>query len=568
MKKFFRSLVCILAAVVMSVAVVGCGPRQQVNPGREEDESKTNITVGNYGGGFGVEWLNNVIARFEEKYKDVEFEPGKKGVQVNPRSDMTMYGSTLLSGTTSYDVYFTESTFYRDVVAAGKAADITDIVTEKLTAYGEERSIADKLGTRSEDLAGFFKIGSGENVKYYGLPHYEAMRGMVYDVDLFDEKGFWLATDGSYIRGGDFATAADKAKTKANGPDGLPNTYDDGLPATFDEFFALCDRMVSMGVTPMTYSGQVAVGATLALYDLYGDYTGKDDVMAYFNNSGTVNSLVNSMPSSDYGVYSDMMGAVNLDDGGRDDTAKYNLLKRQAGRFVALDFAKRMMSKPGYYRIIKSEGHTDTQLNYLLSRIATDNPIAFIMGGNWWENEAADKGSFAQCDKYIEGAKQTPGGSRMMRKFGWMPFPKYNQAEVDKHKRTMATNCNHSLTFIGSATTGAKLEVAKKFLQFCYTDEELQNFTVATGTLKPLDYTVSPDKTKNLSYFAKQFIDLRKNPNVDIVYTYTSNPYFVNNYSQYYADYFWSSKYGANPFEYFKDNPDLKISELFDELTK
>ncbi len=568
MKRFFRSVVCVLAAVIMTVAVVGCNPREQVNPGREEDSSKTNITVGNYGGGFGVEWLNHSIERFEEKYKDVEFEPGKKGVQVNTRSDMTMYGTTLLSGTTNYDVYFTESTFYRDVVAGGKAADITDIVTETLTAYGEERSIADKLSSQSEDLAGFFGIGSGDNVKYYGLPHYEALRGMVYDVDLFDQFGFWLATDGSRIKGGEWATAADRAKTKANGPDGLPNTYDDGLPATFDEFFALCDYMVSVGVTPFTYCGQVPQGATLSLFDLYGDYTGREGVEAYFNNSGTVKTLINSMSESNYGDYSNMMGEVDLDEGGRSDAEKYNLLKRQAGRFVALDFAKRMMSKPGYYRVIKSEGHTDTQLNYLLSRVATDNPIAFMMGGNWWENEAADKGSFSECDKYIEGAKQTPGGSRMMRHFGWMPFPKYNQAQVDEHKRTLATNCNHSLTFIGSATTGAKLEVAKKFLQFCYTDDELQNFTVDTGTLKPLDYTIPEAKKKNLSYFATQIAEFRENPNIDIVYTYTSSSYFVNNYSQYYADYFWNTKYGPNPFVFFKDYPNLKVSELFDELTK
>ncbi|MFR6640367.1 MAG: hypothetical protein ACLUSP_02670 [Christensenellales bacterium] len=57
--------------------------------------------------------------------------------------------------------------------------------------------------------------------------------------------------------------------------DGKPNTDDDGLPATYDEFFALCDKMKSEGVTPICWNGLAVEYLTDFAKSLAADYDGK-----------------------------------------------------------------------------------------------------------------------------------------------------------------------------------------------------------------------------------------------------------------------------------------------------
>ena len=94
----------------------------------------------------------------------------------------------------------------------------------------------------------------------------------------------WISTDGSYIKPGE--------GTKANGPDGKPNTYDDGLPATFAEFYALCDYMTTVGVTPFVLPGSIVACETLMLYQLYADYEGRDNFLLNYTFDGEADGNV------------------------------------------------------------------------------------------------------------------------------------------------------------------------------------------------------------------------------------------------------------------------------------
>ena len=72
-----KRFVTLFLSISLLVVTAGCGARSTV----EIDSSKTTLTVGNWNGGVGTEWLESAIKKFEEKYKDVSFEEGKKGVQ-------------------------------------------------------------------------------------------------------------------------------------------------------------------------------------------------------------------------------------------------------------------------------------------------------------------------------------------------------------------------------------------------------------------------------------------------------------------------------------------------------
>ncbi len=550
MKNFKKIMSMAFVAVLATTTVfsAGCG-REEVNPGFVEDETKSTLLISNYQGGFGRVWLDKCVERFIEKYKDTSFEPDKKGVQVRITSSINdTAGDNFLAGVKNNPnhVIITESTPYYTVVGDQLAADITDIVTQPLTEFGETESIVDKL---NPTLKEFHNVSD----KYYAMPHYEDFKHIIYDVDLFDVKGLWMAEGGGY--------GSKENITLTKGLDGVSGTDDDGLPTTYDEFFALCDHMVKKGVIPFSWAGGNPGYATNALYGFWADYEGKDGIMLNYTFDGTATTLVNSMSGDGElnanGGYDDMRGATTITLDNKKE------LQRQAGRYAALNFAKRITSNVNYATArsySSAQSNLTAQGDYLLSRLeSTKTPIAFLFEGTFWENEADENGKFREYEAY--------GETRATRKFAVMPTPKASASKVGE-KRTYTTNCLYSLTFInGNIKDENILKLAKKFYQFMHTDNELQEFSVNTGTCKALEYEIPAEKMANMSYYGRSVLSLRNNPNVEMVYTFSKSNYFINHMSE-----FWSYEMlvgsGEHPLMTFHDTPSKTVKDYFTSLTK
>ena len=107
MKKKINKIIALVSAMA---TVAACLPFAACkDDGRQVDKSKAQLHVSNYNGGVGHDWLDAHIARFEEAYKDYEFIPGKKGVQVwvtNHKSSMAEISGKLNGA--KEDVYFLE----------------------------------------------------------------------------------------------------------------------------------------------------------------------------------------------------------------------------------------------------------------------------------------------------------------------------------------------------------------------------------------------------------------------------------------------------------------------------
>ncbi len=578
MKKLNKAISIMLGAALFAFSAIGC-TRERAGTGGGEDEEKaqdsslSQLHVMNYEGGFGRKWLDEAAKRFEEKYAETSFEEGKKGVHVNIESSKNATaGETLINAlkTSDNEVFFTEDVFLYKLVASGGAADITDIVSEQdMSEFGETGSIVDKL---DPTIRSFYDVDG----HYYALPHYEAPKGMIYDVDLFDIKGFWMTKTGDFVK-----KSAVDASELSTGPDGKSGTYDDGLPRTFDEFFALLDHMVESGTTPFTASGMYKGYATSAMYQLWADIEGREQFYLNYSFDGTAKTLINEMEGDGApvnGKYTNLMPptAITAENG--------NLLQRQAGKYVALDFMKRLVSNPKYYSqdaFSPAIDHLTTQDHYLFSRLnpTTNNPYAILLEGVWWENEADETGFFSKYEKYGWGRFSDPKKPNVKaRRFAMMPFPKANEDLFRKtdeeepivNKRTIADYCNYSCSFVNSNIKDpAKLALAKKFLKFVHSDDEMQEFTVNTSTLKPLYYAIPEEKMERMSYFGKDIAAARNNPDIDTVYTYSDAPVFVNNFSQFYVvDYSW--KCGISDSEYplymFSKNKSLTIKTLFDSM--
>ncbi|MBQ2924418.1 MAG: hypothetical protein IJE57_02470, partial [Anaerotignum sp.] len=351
------------------------------------------------------------------------------------------------------------------------------------------------------------------NGNYYCLPHYEVYTGLVYDVDLFDEYGYYFSANGGF-------TAV--AEEKSVGPDGVKGNKDDGLPSSYEELYTLMDQMVADGVVPFTWVGSAENYVNDMFAGLQVAYTGKDEFMlnVTFDSSAT-NTQATIIENFEGAAPVETKVAITDENG--------YLMTQQAGRYYSFELMEKIMSNDSYHtKLDKSTSHLDTQERFILSNLkAGEKPIAMMIEGTYWYNEATEA-----LKRSVNTYKDQAEG----RRFGWMPLPvqyKGSVTEGNGRKNTVLETLN-SVAFINAKykDDAVILDLAKKFLQFCYTDESLVEFSVTTGLPKCVNYTIPEDKLALIdSYFQQDVLDTKMNS--DVVYPYSDNPIYVNDQNQF-----------------------------------
>lgn len=497
-----KKLTAVGLSAIMALSVLafaGCGA-----VGDEEepiDPTRTQLYVSNFNGGYGDEWLRKVKARFEEMQKDVSYEDGKKGVQIMIHNNKEGVFATM--GITTEEVFFTEKVNYGDYVSEKFLLDITDIVTEPLSEYGEEGTIEDKF---TDVQKNYLKMEG----KYYAIPHYEGYSGINYDIDLFEDYGFYFKD------GGGFVTDGMNLSERSAGPDGEKGTWDDGLPVTYEEFFALCDRIYQNGIVPVSWTGANQHYINTVATALHADYEGLEQMMLNYTFDGTATDLISVDEATEE--------VTELPDVQIDEENGYELYS-QAGRYYALKFVEKLVSTSNYYSTGSfnlAQSHMGAQEDFLYGRFSSSKPrIAMLLEGIWWQNEA--KGIVADMvATYGERA------SMENRRFGFMPFPKANE---NAHPGLTLYDNMNSLSFINARIPEYKIPLAKKFLQFCATDESIIEFMQETNTPKALRFEMTEEEKSALSYYGRQVLEMREE--ADIVYPNSTTNLFLNNTSSF-----------------------------------
>ena len=507
MKKTGKRLMALALCLTVAASVgsmMGCGPRD--SGGEPIDSTRTQLNIGTFGGGIGVEWLKNLKQRFEADFADVSFEEGKTGVQIYYTEDKDKYNAPALVNQIAYDsneVYFATDDALDDFLASNRLLEITDIVTEKLTKYGEDESIEDKLNkTQIEHHK--------RNGKYYSLPYNESSMGVIYDLDLFVQKGLYFAKGGAPSEFCDFTqennenpatgsfggykyTAVNDADAeKTAGPDGLYGTYDDGLPATFDEFEQMLVRMKQQGVDALIWTGQYAdTYSNFFPRAFWASYHGIDEGRILYDGggTGTETRIISSFDSNGDPVITTT--TITPDN--------YEEAAKQAGAYYGLKLMD-MIIKGGYASNYSFQGlsHIRTQDKFLVSRFRMgERPIAMMIEGTWWENEADVSGTF---DNNVEEFGEQ--AAKENRNFGLFPMPKVSEDDIGKPTTILG---GISSAFINANIDPAKIKLAKTFLQYAVTDESLANFTLETGLPASYRYDMTPEQEAQLSGFAKQY---------------------------------------------------------------
>lgn len=512
----------ILAAVfvfVFSFSFISCG-----RGGESVDSSKTQLYVATFDGGFGSSWMDDVEKRFEEKYANVSFESGKVGVQIISKPERDLTNETLvtkLSGMT-HEVFFSESISYYDLQSRGLLYDISEAVTKPInydfvtgtvdSSDPETKSIEEKM-TNSVHKDYF-----GAGGQYYGLPFYEATYGIVYDIDLFEKNKLYFREDGEgfIMKSDQKRSAGPDGKTGVI--DGVDYSADDGLPATYEQFFKLCDYMVNMKITPITWNGVDPSYMNALVESLQADYEGEEQMRINYTASGTATNLVKDFDADGNPI----LGSEEItEDNG------YLTWTSQAGKYYGLKFLEQLTQNTNYYDVGKvvSSGYmqTDAQNALIMDKfIQGKKPVAMLVDGSWWLNEA--KSSFTAAEQRFgsEAGLQN-------RRFGLMPLPKATEAQVGQGYSVMEVNS--SICFVRGNVDKKKDALIKEFIQFCHTDESLRNFTSITYTTKPFEYTMTETELTNMPYWGQEMYRLHNESSY--VSSYSTSPIYKKNASKF-----------------------------------
>ncbi len=446
------------------------------------DETKTQLYVQSYDGGFANAWLDETIKAFEEEYKDESFEDGKTGVQIIPDKTKSVDGESSYSKSKN-EVYFHDNLDYFNIANSGAILEITDMVTENIP--GEDKSIEDKmLDIHKKGLTAM-------NGKYYAIPHYSVYSGFVYDVDLFDEENLYFAADREY---GDFIRKEDQKKSV--GPDGVFDTYDDGMPATIYEYGLLMDQMVGKGITPFIWAGGVGGYIVRSMRAVACNLSGSaESYQTNIDYDGEVEII------TDYDTLASQKVTITKENG--------YLLNQQKVRYEAMTLLEKILSEGVYYHdlsISSSTTHNEAQELFIFSKLE-GNPIGMLFEANYWENEASEAFN-RSYEEYGDLAKD--------RNFGFMPLPTaVDGIATEKAERRKPAVFDGSTAFAyinaNVASDPVKERLAKLFLQFAMTDGMLQEFTRTTGTFKPYDYDF--DDQDELTPFAKSVTQIVNDSN-------------------------------------------------------
>ena len=468
--------------------------------------NKATLYVYSFTSGFGAEWLTSLIKDYEEKMKDVEID-GKVGLHIEPTPEKSDVAGSQMAGRQEV-VYFLEQQDYYELLAGNYIADITSAVTS-VNPY-DGKTLESKM---FDDQKSYFGREVDGQMRYYAYPHYFTSFGIVYDIELFDSKGYYLA-DGYDVNGNlQDMFVGKEGWTKTAGPDGEKGTSDDGLPTTYEEFFLLCDYIAQVGNdNPLIWSGQFRDSyLTHFINALATDYEGYEQMRLNFTFDGEATTLGKSVGGE---FVQDSEGTVIDGTNGAE-------LSRQAGKYYAMDFYETLYNKS----YIKDKENTLYSSTYshlkaqedFLKRGTTRN--AMLLDGSWWQMEATST--------FNAMGKINSAYTKENRKLGWMPLPKQSAEKVDGTSTMYDIMYPLCVMKNGLDVNSWQYKYALDFIQFANSDEQLAKFTKITGCTKALNYELSSTQYDALTPFGKSFYDSYKN--ADIVFPYDNNLLFANN---------------------------------------
>ena len=478
MKNMMKICELVIAMVFLTGTLAACGPGGQVIQGI--DPNKTQIYVEVFDSDYGADWVEKVAEDFNKIYTEYEV------VVTAAVTELSVIYEKIKGGYDTNDIYITsEPLFTTNMIQRGLLENLEDVYDSK--PDGED-GLTVRQKMKNSDL--YESIWSDEN-GVYSLPAADGITGMVFDYDLFVEKG-WLNAEGAsdveakkaldaagiqYQTFGNklqFVSSTGKTNYEAGdtilkpGKDGKYGTYDDGQPQNIAEWQTMLDA-IAVTAKPFLWTGQFASTYTRVLID---------SVFAQYDGLQNYNTFMSCF--------------------GKDDRTGETITLEEGYKVYEMDgLEKAMQFFYDYYtprKYVHSDcsktgvggSHSEAQNTFVLG-FEKDPQPAMLVDGIWWERGA--KGTFDML-----AAKGNVSRGFGKRDYRYMLFPymegQYGLDGKGNGSVLMAQDTGN-IYMVKKDCSPELLEMKKLFLTWLHKDEYLRYYTRTTGSVRPFYYEMT-----------------------------------------------------------------------------
>lgn len=479
-----------------------------------EGKNKTTISVWTLDLGPGAEWLHQAAERFAEKNQDAHFADGKTGVyvEIDTVSNPTILNNLPSSG---INMFFPQGSNIKTISQTGELLDITDIVTDP-TREG---------GTLESKMFSDIREGmKGTDGKYYGLPGYEFYGLPTYNRKIFDREFAYFAADDATDKieytpeNNKFGTAylVEDLETKRSlGPDGktgeidgVDYSLDDGLPSTVTEFLILMDYLKEQcQVAPLIISGQYNYYVDYLLFSLQASLAGVEQMKNHYNGTGEIEIVTgytneNLFAGIDY-IKKPITEKVVLDG---TDAYKSSYLSSKYYAIAVLE----VLQREGYFSAdsdTPTRNHLDAVRNLIMEGKTQHEESAILIEASYIYRLAKETNVFGEYEiittKDAETLDIRP-----------MPLPtKFTANDAQKEITLLGTVETAGFINANIKNNSELLKACKAFMAFLYSEEELTNFVLSTGSPRGITFDSKNEKYNSLPTYYKYLLEMRDNKN-------------------------------------------------------
>lgn len=477
--KFVKFFATTLALCTCASAFAACGGGDTSSSSLTQNsiqDGKTPILISCYGGGFGTDWLVSMLNKYNETL-DGDYQFVK--IQDSLESILTT-SQKIISGVGGADIFIRDESDLMTLKTTGKLLDLSSVWTAKPDAAKPERTVKEKF-YNAEILESAWTYNNAQ----YAIPYTMGTSGIVYDHDLFKQKG-WLKKDQTTESG------------LSKGKDGIEGNYDDGLPETVAEYGTLLGKIRDAGMWPyILYDGIASAGTDHILNAIWAQYEGVESYRTAYSYNGkmykpSTGESVTITPETGYKVYTE-----------------------GEGKEKAIDFLNEYVFYAGYNKTDayckpeKGASHTESESKFIYSYDEKAR-IAMTVNGCWWENEAR-----VTFDTHANRTRNPKVGYGK-RDFRFLPLPYIDGQQMPKDESVFSVNTFGSI-FAVKSTDDAKNQAILDFLTYFASDEGLMEFTKVSGIMPAYNFDIDAETLKTLTPFARNYYEIVHSDKVHII---------------------------------------------------
>lgn len=445
LKSMKRILAVALIGTMLVTCFAGCGNKNGGNGG-----SKSDIEINYWNSGLGTDWLDAVIAAFEEKYPEYNVT---YTATADASATVAPFG---ISDTDTVDLYLALKLYNLDYMEP-----LDDVLNT--TIEGESKTIGEKFDPN------YLQFEKSEDGKCYSLTYGGGLIGIIYNKKLFKEAGI------------------------------------DTLPRTTDELASVCDTFYSEGIAPFCHFKPSGYWTWMS-EAFFAQYSGLDYYLNTFYASKDANGTSPSKEvfKAEDGRYETLKAYEKF------LTPDYVLSGSNSSEHVTMQTkfisgeAAMMANGSWLANEMASAGSTDNfemMLTPVISSI-TDKLTTV-------KRESDLRKLISAIDTVVSGEKEISeyqSGSDYV--VDGVNVSAADWEYVRKARYTMAANYAGESAFIPNYSNAK--EGAKEFLKFLYSDEGIKVYTDTLNLIMPINMDSGELDTSKWSDFEKNQYEIYK----------------------------------------------------------